>query len=178
MAESKPESWTMGVALSLSVMAVIAGIVTLYMGKYSGRATMLQGQITNQWAYFQAKSIKQHTYELQKQNLELQLLVQKPSMTRGAQDQYMKVINDDAVNVSRYGTEKEDIKKQADEMEAEKQKCQQRSGKLSYALIFLQISIMLSSVTLITKRKQLWYFGMALSLAGIYFAAIGQFFIK
>jgi len=178
MSENKPESWTMWVALSLSFMAVIAGIVTLYMGKYSGRATMLQGQITNQWGYYQAKSIKQHTYELQKQNLELQLCVLKPSMQRSAQDQYTKVINDDAASVSRYNTEKEDIKKQADTMEAEKQKCQQRSGKLSYALIFLQIGIMLSSVTLITKRKQLWYFGMALSLAGIYFAVIGQFFIK
>ena len=71
---SKPETWTRWVALSMAIMAVMAGVITLYMGKFSGKAVMLQGKITNQWGYYQAKSIKQHTYEMQRQQLELATL--------------------------------------------------------------------------------------------------------
>ncbi len=178
MSDNKTETWTIWVALSLSIMAVVAGVVTLYMGKYSSRTALLQGQITNQWSYYQAKSIKQHAYEIQKQNLELQLAAQRCVFTKSVQQQFDKTIELDASNITRYGAEKDDIKKQAEAMEADKLLNQQRSGKLSIALIFLQIAIMLSSVTLITKRRPLWYVGSILALCGGYFAIVGIFLTK
>ncbi len=83
--EGNKERWLSWLALSTAFMAVISAVTTMYMGKFSSKAVLLQGQETNQWSYYQAKSIKSHTFDMQKQSLELQLLAQgsgmKPEMT-------------------------------------------------------------------------------------------------
>ncbi len=53
-----------------------------YRGKFSSRAVLLQGQETDRWAFYQAKSIKSHAYDLQKQHLELLTQLKLPSTTR------------------------------------------------------------------------------------------------
>lgn len=71
------DKWQGWLALSTAIMAVLAALTTLYMGKFSSRAIMSQGQESDQWAYYQAKSIKGHTFEINKKTLELQFLTQK-----------------------------------------------------------------------------------------------------
>ena len=67
MAETKPDRFMTWIALTTAIMAVFAAITTLYVGKYSSRAVLYQGEETDMWAYFQAKSIKQHAFEMQKE---------------------------------------------------------------------------------------------------------------
>ena len=64
MSETNKERWLSWLALSTAFMAVISAITTMYMGKFSSRAVLMQGQETDQWAYYQAKSIKSHTFEI------------------------------------------------------------------------------------------------------------------
>lgn len=52
MSESKSDTWMSWVALATAIMAVSAAVTTLYMGKYSSRAILNQGQETSQWAYY------------------------------------------------------------------------------------------------------------------------------
>jgi hypothetical protein len=66
MSEMKPDKWMSWVALATATMSVFAAVTTLYVGKYSSRAILNQGQETSQWAYYQAKSIKSYVYEIQK----------------------------------------------------------------------------------------------------------------
>lgn len=75
--EQKKDRWMGYLALSTAIMAVLAALTTLYMGKYSSRAILAQGQESDQWAFYQAKSIKQHTFDLGKKALELQYRSQK-----------------------------------------------------------------------------------------------------
>jgi len=63
--DSKQETWTTWLALTTAILAVLAAVTTLYMGKFSSRAILDQGQETNQWSYYQAKSIKSYIYEIQ-----------------------------------------------------------------------------------------------------------------
>ena len=74
MSDSKNEKWMTWVALSTAVMAVLAAITTLYLGKFSSRAILVQGQETNQWSYYQAKSIKSYLYEIQIEFMEMERL--------------------------------------------------------------------------------------------------------
>jgi hypothetical protein len=62
----------------------------------------------------------------------------------------------------RYDKEKAEIKGKAEEFAKQKIIAQDRAGNFGYALIFLQAAIMLSSVAALTKKKPLWYFGMAM----------------
>src|SRR5438876_336212 len=54
------EAWTKYVSLTIVVIAVIAAIAAQWAGKYSGRTQLSQSQASDQWAFYQAKSIKQH----------------------------------------------------------------------------------------------------------------------
>lgn len=167
--EIKQERWTSRVALSTALVAILAAIATLYIGKFSSRTLLAQGQETDQWAYYQAKSIKQHTFALQKQHLELELMVQQEKLTQEMEERYRKVIADCEENVQRYEKEKAEIKARAEELSRQKQHTQRRSGNFGYSLIFLQITIMLFSLSLITKRKPLWFLGILGALGGIFF---------
>ena len=76
------EKWQGWLALSTAIMAVLAALTTLYMGKYSSRAIMNQGLESDQWAFYQAKSIKQHSFEMNRTALELQFRSQKRAAGR------------------------------------------------------------------------------------------------
>lgn len=166
--KEEKERWQNWLALSTAIMAVLAALTTLYMGKYSSRAIMAQGLESDQWAYYQAKSIKGHTYEISRQALELQYRSQK-----GLSDQvkvdYEKVLNKYDEEIKRYDGEKKDIKTQAEKIAKGKHKAQEMGGNFAYALIFLQIAIMLSSLSSLTKKKYLWYIALVANLGWIFF---------
>ena len=167
MSEQK-EKWHGWLALSTAIMAVLAALTTLYMGKYSSRAIMAQGQESDQWAYFQAKSIKEHTFELSRKQLELQMLGQKDLAGEGA-EAYKKTIAKYDSEVKRYGDERKEIKAKAEEIAKRKLLAQDMGGNFAYALIFLQIALMLSSISSLTKRKYLWYIALASTVGWVFF---------
>src|SRR5512136_2011589 len=129
----KPDRFMTWIALTTAIMAVLAAITTLYVGKYSSRAVLHQGEETDMWAYYQAKSIKQHAFEMQKEKVEQELLAQKGKLSK------------------------------------EKKEATSRAGNFGYALIFLQIAIMLSSLAALTKKKELWYLGLATTSGWLFY---------
>src|SRR5271154_2648593 len=74
--KEKRERWTKYVSLTMVVIAVLAAIATLKGGGFSTRtlkemneATFNQTQASDQWAFFEAKSIKQNLYEIELEHL-------------------------------------------------------------------------------------------------------------
>ena len=169
MTNDKPDRWMSWVALATAVMAVFAAITTLYMGKFSSRAVLNQGQETSQWAFYQAKSIKSYIYEIQKQQMELRMQADRGLSSGPLADRYKAIMSDYDKQIKRYDVEKAEIKAVADNLAKSKENAQQRAGNFGYALIFLQISIMLSSVSALTKKKPLFFIGLALSLGWAFF---------
>jgi len=167
MADENKETWITWLALTTAFLAVFAAVTTMYMGKYSNRAILIQGQETDQWGYYQAKSIKGHTYEIQKQKLELEFLSLQATMPAAVAEKYKKTITDYEANIKRYEKEKSEIKAGAEKLAGQKALLQNMSANLSYSLIFLQIAIVMSSVAAITKKKPLWYLGLAIAAGWI-----------
>jgi Flp pilus assembly protein TadD len=162
------ERWMGWLALSTAIMAVLAALTTLYMGKFSSRAIMAQGQESDLWAFYQAKSIKQYTFEINKQTLELQYRSQQHLPPDVAAD-YQKLAATYGDEIKRYAAEKQDIKKKAEETAQAKGKAQEMGGNFGYALIFLQIALMLSSLASLTKRHYLWHLALACNLGWLFF---------
>jgi hypothetical protein len=169
MTENKQDRWMTWVALTTAVMAVLAAITTLYMGKYSSRAILLQGQETNQWGYYQAKSIKSYLYEIQTEFMDMERLEGESKAKKVNSQQFEKALTRYKDAIKRYDKEKAEIKAKGDELAKQKIVAQERGGNYGYALIFLQIGLMLSSIAALTKRKVLWYFGMLTALGWIFF---------
>src|SRR5437016_14458606 len=57
-AEHSGEAWISWVALSTAILAVLAAIAGLLSGKHANEAMMSQIEASDQWGYYQAKSIK------------------------------------------------------------------------------------------------------------------------
>jgi len=162
------EQWQGWLALSTAIMAVLAALTTLYMGKYSSRAIMSQGQESDQWAYYQAKSIKEHTFTISRTQLELQMQAQ-PGLSGVAAESYRATIERYQNEIKRYEKERKEIKAKAEEIAKRKLKAQDMGGNFAYSLIFLQIALMLSSISSLTKRKYLWYIALLANFGWVFF---------
>jgi hypothetical protein len=174
MVEEKKEPWLNYLALTTVIFAVCATLSTLKGGGFSTRAVMSQSQASDQWAYYQAKSIKGYVYELQKEKFELDLQADK-GMSRTLAADYEKRIGAYKEKIERYEREKEEVKKKAEDLEKRRDDSQQHSGAFGLAAMFLQIAILLSSIAALMKKKLFWFIGMGAGCFGLLYFFNGFF---
>src|SRR5579862_8468761 len=67
--KEKREAWTKYVSLTVVIIAVIGSIAAQWGGKYSSMSQMSQAQASDQWNFYQAQSVKQHLFELNRRQL-------------------------------------------------------------------------------------------------------------
>jgi hypothetical protein len=175
MAEEKKEKWLSYLALTTVVLAVCATLSTFKGGGYSTRSVLSQSQASNQWAYYQAKSIKGYLYELQREKLDLELKAMGPKAPAALAEEYQKKIEGYDKNIKRYADEKAQIEKDARKFEAVKEDAQVHAQTFGMAVIFLQIAILLSSIAALLKKKPVWYLGLATGAVGMVYFVNGFF---
>jgi hypothetical protein len=176
MAEEKKEKWLTYLAITTVLIAVAATLSTFKGGGYSTRSLLNQTKASDQWAYFQSKSIKSYIYDMRGENLELQ--VEQLVKQKGDEqliEKYNQKIDDYKQKVKKYEEEKETIKKEANNFEAMRDDSKKHSDKFGIAVIFLQISILLSSIATLSKKKFVWICGMVLGAIGILYFIDGFF---
>jgi hypothetical protein len=173
MAEEKKEPWLNYLALSTVIFAVCATLATFKGGSYSTRSVMSQTLAANQWAYYQAKSIKGYLYEIQKENLENELKERGADPADPAAAQRRDKIESYSKALARYDSEKAEIQKAAKGYEAARDDAQHHSQTFGFAVVFLQIAILLSSVAALMKKKAVWLLGLVLGAVGVVFFVDG-----
>ncbi len=172
MAEEKKEAWLSYLALTTVIFAVCATLSTLKGGGFSTRSVIAQAQSSDQWSYYQAKSIKGYIYDLQREKLELE--VKSLNVSRSATE-YEKRIDSYSQKVKKYDEEKEEIKKKAEELEKRRDVAQMHSTAFGLAAMFLQIAILLSSIAALMKQKYFWFLGVATGCFGLVYFLNGFF---
>jgi hypothetical protein len=179
MVEEKKEPWLNYLALTTVILAVCATLSTFKGGGFSTRSVLSQTQASDQWAFYQAKSIKGYLYELQKDKLELELKSMGPKVAPSVAEEYLKKIDSYAKNLKRYNEEKASIEKDARKFETIKEDAVKHAQAFGEAVIFLQISILLSSIAALMKKKPVWYLGLIVGAVGVvYFTNGFWLFIK
>jgi hypothetical protein len=176
MAEEKEEKkprWLDYLALTTVIFAVCATLSTFKGGGYSTRSVLSQTQAANQWAYFQAKSIKGYLYDIQKESLDLEMKTNRNAATKQATAEYEKRLELYAQKIKKYEDEKAEISKEAKRLEAIRDDAQRHSSIFGLAVIFLQIAILLSSIAALMKKKMLWLVGSISGAAGLVYFANG-----
>lgn len=169
--KDKKEPWLNYLALSTVILAVCATLSTFKGGGYSTRSVMSQSQASDQWAFFQAKSVKLNLYELQKEKLQMELAGH--SMPKAEAEAYLKAIEGYQHKIEKYEKEKEDIKLAAKQLEETRDEAQKHSKTFGIAVIFLQIAILLSSIAGLLKKKPVWVAGLAIGALGLVYFADG-----
>lgn len=156
--KAKSEQWTKYVSLTMVIIAVLAAIATLRGGGFSTRtlkemneATFNQTQASDQWSYFEAKSIKENLYEI-----ELDHLNAAPAPDAAAVAK-MKA------KIAKYEMDKADITALAKKFETARDQAREtatvsaeHSKGMGLAITLYQIAIALGAMCLIVKKKPLW----------------------
>ena len=173
MAEEPKEKWLNYLALTTVILAVCATLSTFKGGGYSTRSVLSQTQAANQWAYYQAKSIKGYLYEIQKESLELESKKDKVKSSKVLAGEYEKKIAMYTQKISKYDEEKAVISKEAKRLELIRDEAQKHSGIFGIAVIFLQIAILLSSIAALMKKKVIWIIGVSTGAIGLVYFANG-----
>ncbi|HEY9101930.1 DUF4337 domain-containing protein [Chitinimonas sp.] len=173
MAEEKKEPWLNHLALMTVILAVCATLSTFKGGGYSTRSVITQAQASDQWAYYQAKSTKQNLYEVQLSQLQLQsLTLPNDAEVKAA---YAKKVADYQAKIATYTDERKTIQADAKKLEAERDDAQKHGKPFGFAVIFLQVSILLNSIAGLMKVKRVWHLSLPVGLAGVVFFANGFF---
>jgi hypothetical protein len=173
MAEEKKEPWLNYLALSTVIFAVCATLSTFKGGSFSTRSVMSQTQAANQWAYYQAKSLKGYLYEIQKELLELELGKADNTLTPSAIEAHKQVIDNFAKKIDRYDDEKAQIQQEARKLESVRDQAQNNAQIFGFAVIFLQIAILLASISALMKKKPVWFLSLLVGTAGLVYFADG-----
>ena len=163
-------------AITTILIAVAATLSTFKGGGFSTRSLLNQTLASDQWAFFQSKSIKRDLYDSRRENLEIQVAsLEKQKGNESLIEKYNVLIADYAQKVKTYDTEKEAISKEATNFQNIREESKKHSGKFGIAVIFLQISILLSSIATLSKKKFVWISGLILGVIGILYFIDGFF---
>src|SRR5713226_1623446 len=112
----KNTAFTRRVAITTAVYAVALAIAALGGNNAMKEMLLAQQQSSDQWAFYQAKVIREHQYRAQKLLLEAQLA--EPSPLKGAERlKFEALASKFAEEEKRYNAEKKDIEKDAKKLE-------------------------------------------------------------
>ncbi len=175
MAEETKEKWLNYLALTTVVLAVCATLSTFKGGGFSTKAVLSQTQASNQWAYYQAKSIKGYVYEMQKEKLELEIKALETKNQNPVVNEYKEKIASYEKKITRYNEEKTQIEKDARRLETVKDDALKHSQAFGVAVIYLQIAILLSSIAALMKIRYVWIIGLVCGAAGLVYFVNGFF---
>lgn len=171
MPEETKETWIQWVALTTTVLAVLAAIASLRASSYSTKVQLATTREANQWAFYQAKSIKEHSYTINRDILtSVRLLETKNPKAVKFLTGKIKEYED---QMARYDKEKKEIKKGAEDIIQEQEVFKRKNGNFAVSVMLLQIAIMCSAVGALIKKKLLWLVGLIMGGWGIYYFVMG-----
>jgi cell division protein FtsB len=151
------------VSLTMAVLAVLLAAATLMSHRSHTEEILLQNRATDQWSYYQAKNVRRATMEEIVDLLGV-ASVRDPEAAAQLKEKYTK-------NIERYRDEQTEIQAEAKKLEDERTKLSNRADRFDLGEGFLEVAIVITSITLLTRRRMFWFFGSMIGVLGIIVAA-------
>lgn len=162
--------WIDHAARTTAVLAVLAAVSSGQYANQFSRTILAQAEASDQWSYYQAKSIKRHLVQGQVELLKA-MVITAPQAAPALD----KLQADDATAVKKYDQEILEAKAKAEKIEADKRLHERQGSWFQGAFIILQAGVVLCTVAASAKRKELWALAIALGVAGL--AVVGYGFM-
>jgi hypothetical protein len=168
-AKARSEGWTRYAALSMALIALVAGYAMAKGGSCASRAskdlseaTYNQTQASDQWSFFQAKAQKEMMLETE---LRLRGVMQDRDEAQRASLES---------TIRRYEKERGEIKEKAESFEAARNTFRKDAedqtalgAKFGLAAQTFQIALAIGGLCLLAKKRWLWYLTMAVSALAV-----------
>src|SRR5229473_3631776 len=171
--EKAESSFGRRVALVTAVFAVMLALAGLGGSNATKEMLLAQQQSSDQWAFYQAKVIREHQYRGQKLRLEADLIERGDAMKPAAREKVEALMRKFEEEEKRYNTEKKDIEKDAKKLEHERDVWQAKDPYFLFAEALLQIAIVMASVSILARSRSIFGFSLLLAAGGALLTANG-----
>ncbi len=151
------------VTLTMAVLAVLVAAVSLLGHRTHTEEVILQNKVTDQWAYYQAKNIRRHNDEL---FADLTTIVASKDAEAAA-----KLHEKYRAEADRYKDDQKELDAKARELEKDADLTRRKADRFDLGEVFLEIALVITSITLLSGRRVFWHLGLLLATAGIVVAA-------
>jgi hypothetical protein len=158
-AEKGGESTLRPVAFTMSVLAVLVAVTTVLGHRAETRAVLKRAEASDVWNEYQAKKNRAYDTHLSTELLSVLTLADKD---RGAKD-----VKDWSGHQEKWADDFKDEQKEALALEGDVKLAEDKAKYFDLAETLLEIGLVVSSVTLLTRSRIYWYLGMGASAVGV-----------
>jgi hypothetical protein len=151
------------VTLTMAVLAVLVATVSLLGHRAHTEEVILQNKVTDQWAYYQAKNIRMHTDEL---FADLAGIITPKDGEATAK--FQEKVRTEA---EHYREDRKELEGKGHELEREFALTNRKANRFDLGEVFLEIALVITSITLLSGRRIFWHVGLLMATAGIVVAA-------
>ena len=163
--ERRDKAFSRRVALTTAIYAVVLAIASLGGNNAMKEMLLAQQEATNQWAYYQAKVVREHLNRGNKIVFEAHLA--EPSSLKGTERaKYEALAGRFADEEKRMAADKKEIEQVARKHEAQRDRNQAKDPYFDYAEVCLQIAIVTSAVSILATSRPMFGVSMALAVLG------------
>jgi DNA repair ATPase RecN len=142
------------VAASMAIIAALLAVVSVLGQHYNTEELLNQGKASDQWAYYQAKDIRRFMAEATRDSVS--------ELKSGAAS-----VNKYDQAAKKYHSDAEAIQEKAREFEKERDRSGDKATRFHRGEIFLEVAIVLCSLSILTKLRPLYIAGVVSALVGI-----------
>ena len=165
--EHAADPLTRRVGILVGVVGILLSVVTIASHRAHTEAVIHRTESNDQWAFYQAKNIRRHTDELFVDLTSVEATTDAAVLAK-LREKY-------SGEAARYKEEQKGIEEKANEMEAEVGHERNRADRFDLAEVFLEVGLVITSITLLSGRQIFWYLGMLLGVVGIVVAGTAFF---
>ena len=153
------------VSVTMAILAVLVAIVSLLGHRAATEAVLNQARASDQWAYYQAKNIRGH---------EDKLFANLTAITPASTSEALAKLREEYLQeADRYKDEQKEIEAEARKLEQEVALERRRADRYDLGEVFLEIALVITSITLLSGRRVFWHVGLFMGAGGLILAATG-----
>lgn len=157
------------VAFTMSVLAVLVAVTTVLGHRTHTEAVLNQNRATDQWNYYQAHKIRASNTALAADLLGVVRVTDPDAAARLAQKY--------ASHEQKWAGDLKEAQQQAEALERKVELAEARASRFDLAEALLEIGLVITSVTLLTRSRIYWLLGLGFSALGVA-SVVSAFFIR
>ena len=146
------------VAASMAIIAALLAVVSVLGQHLQTEELLLQQESSDQWAFYQAKSIRRFVSQATRDTL-------------GEVKASPQMVNKYEQEAARYKSDSDEIQREAAKLQTESRVSGRQSARVHFGEIFLEIAIVFASLAILTKRPMIFYGAILAGLVGVIISA-------
>lgn len=147
------------VSFTMSVLAVLVAVVTVLGHRAHTESVLQQARAVDQWNIYQAKKIRQYNTQLTIDTIST-ITVRDPAAAS-------RLIGTYQAHLAKWSGELKEEQAKASDLERDVRRTERHAAHFDLAEALLEIALVITSITLLTRQRAYWYLGLAFGVVGI-----------